>query len=187
MSTTIAFRSSNMSFSKLYDGGSVEIRGSSPFGSINSDCQECDDDAEYVYMKFRIANKRLSSMEDQMEEMASMIDYYTITLQKETQFREMCQQSLFEEQVRHDACRRAYLRLSKVSSDTEQTAHHRQIKYFLTVIEELEKKICIMTEQHVDTLRVAADHTSCAEEASERLQRTAPKLPESSSVDDLKG
>ncbi|KAH6668496.1 hypothetical protein B0J14DRAFT_567008 [Halenospora varia] len=75
-----------MSFPDYYDGGSVEIGPSSPPNSVISGCQEVSGDSEYVYVKYRIANKRLSSMEDDIIQMKATIDNYATAIQNETQF-----------------------------------------------------------------------------------------------------
>ena len=51
---------SKMSFPNYYDGGSVEIGPSSPPNSVISDCQDGNQDSEYVYVKYRIANSTLN-------------------------------------------------------------------------------------------------------------------------------
>jgi hypothetical protein len=165
-----------MSFSNCYDGGSVEIGPSSPLDSSNSDSRAGDEDSAYVYVKYRIANKLLSSMEDQIFEMRTIIDSYAAALQNETQFREACQQALYDEQVRHGACRAAYSRLSKSfhsqtpRSDQEPTACKAQIWELLTLVAQLQKKIRTMTEQHSSALSIAADRIVKTESALERMQ-----------------
>jgi hypothetical protein len=183
-----------MSFPNCYDGGSVEIGPSSPPNSVNSDCREGDEDSEYVYVKYRIANKRLSSMEDQITEMRATVDDYAVALQNETQFREMCQLALLDEQIRHSECRAAYLRLSKFlhsqppRSDQEPTAYKAQITHLLAVVEQLQNKIQTMTEQHSKALCVAADHIARTERALERLQMTDPgQWDPASNIEDIRG
>ena len=65
-----------MSSPNYYDGGSIEVSPSSPPISINSDGQDSYEESEYVYMKYRIAKKRLSSMENDIIEMKTTIDNY---------------------------------------------------------------------------------------------------------------
>jgi hypothetical protein len=131
---------SKMSFPGYYDGGSVEIDPSSPPNSIISDCQDGDEDSEYVYVKYRIANKRLSSMENEIIEMKATIDNYAMAIQNETQFREMCQLALLDEQIKHSECRAAYLRVLQFlnsqpqSNDGEKAAYKSQTEHLLAVI-----------------------------------------------------
>jgi hypothetical protein len=169
-----------MSFPDYYDGGSVEIDPSSPPNSIISDCQDGDEDSEYVYVKYRIANKRLSSMENEIIEMKATIDNYAMAIQNETQFREMCQLALLDEQIKHSECRAAYLRLLQFlnsqpqSNDGETAAYKSQTEHLLAVIGQLQMKIQNMREQHSGALYVAADHIAHTEKALERLQMTSP-------------
>ncbi|KAH6668259.1 hypothetical protein B0J14DRAFT_658177 [Halenospora varia] len=170
-----------MSFPDYYDGGSVEIGPSSPPNSVISGCQEVSGDSEYVYVKYRIANKRLSSMEDDIIQMKATIDNYATAIQNETQFRELCQLALLDEQIKHSECRAAYLRLFQFlnsrpqSSDGETAAYKSQTEHLLTVIEQLQMKIQNMREQHSGALCVAADHVARTEKALERLQMTCPE------------
>jgi hypothetical protein len=169
-----------MSFSGYYDGGSVEIGPSSPPNSVISDCQDGSEDSEYVYVKYRIANKRLSSMENEIIEMKATIDNYAIAIQNETQFREMCQLALLDEQTKHSECRAAYLRLLHFinsrpqCTDGETTAHGSQTEHLLTVIGQLQMKIQNMREQHFGALCVAANHIARTEKTLERLKMTWP-------------
>lgn len=78
-----------MSFPNYYDGGSVEIGPSSPSNSAISDSQNASQNSEYVYVKYRIANKRLSSIEDDIIDLKATIGKYAIAIQNETQLREM--------------------------------------------------------------------------------------------------
>ncbi|KAH6668546.1 hypothetical protein B0J14DRAFT_567045 [Halenospora varia] len=150
-----------MSFPDYYDGGSVEIGPSSPPNSVISGCQEVSGDSEYVYVKYRIANKRLSSMEDDIIQMKATIDNYATAIQNETQF--------------------PYLRLLQFlnsrfqSSDGEIAAYKSQTEHLLTVIGQLQMKIQNMREQHSGALCVAADHVARTEKALERLQMTCPE------------
>ncbi|KAH6667151.1 hypothetical protein B0J14DRAFT_567663 [Halenospora varia] len=144
-----------------YDGGSVEIGPSSP---SNSGSQDASQDAEYVYVKYRIANKRLSSMEDDVIELKATISNYAMAIQNETQLREMYQLALLDEQMKHSQCRAAYLRLLQFQNsrsqcrDEETTAHERQTEHLLMN----------MREQHSEVLCVAADHIARTEKALER-------------------
>jgi branched-subunit amino acid aminotransferase/4-amino-4-deoxychorismate lyase len=170
-----------MSSPDYYDGGSVEIGPSPPPNSVISDCQGGSEDSEYVYVKYRIANKRLSSMENEIIEMKAAIDNYAIAIQNETQFRELCQLALLDEQVKRSECRAAYLRLLQFlnsrpqSSDGETTAYKSETEHLLTVIGQLQMKIQDMREQHSGALCVAADHIARTEKALERLQMTWPE------------
>jgi len=143
-----------MSSPNYYDGGSIEVGPSSPLNSINSDAQDSYEESEYIYVKYRIANKRLSSMENEIIEMKTTIDNYATAIQNESQFREMCQLALLDEQIKHSECRVAYLRLlqflnSRPQSDVGETvAHKSQIEHLLMVIGQLQIKIQNMREQH---------------------------------------
>jgi hypothetical protein len=167
-----------MSFPNCYDGGAIEIGQSSPHNSVKADCQEGSEDSEYVCVKYRIANTRLSSMEDQITEMKATIDNYAMALQNETQIREMCQLALLDEQVRHSECRAAYLRLLQYlnsrpqRSDEEATAYRSQTEHLLIVVGQLQMKIQTMREQHSGALYVAADRIARTERALERQQMT---------------
>jgi hypothetical protein len=172
---------SKMSFPNYYDGGSVEIGPSSPPNSVISDCQDGNQDSEYVYVKYRIANKRLSSMENEIIKMKATVDNYALAIQNETQFRELCQLALLDEQIKHSECRAAYLRLLQFlnsgpqSSDGETTAYKSQAEHLLTVIGQLQMKIQNMKKEHSGGLCVAADHIARTGEALERLQMTCPE------------
>lgn len=166
-----------MSSPDYYDGGSVEIGPSPPHNSVISDCQGGSEDSEYVYVKYRIANKRLSSMENEIIEMKATIDNYAIAIQNETQFREMYQLALLDEQIKNSEYRAAYLRLwqflnSQPQCSKEPTATKAQTEQLLTMIEQLQMKIQFMKEQHSEALCVAADHLARTERALERLQMT---------------
>ncbi|KAH6667213.1 hypothetical protein B0J14DRAFT_567719 [Halenospora varia] len=169
-----------MSSPHYYDAGSIEVGPSSPPNSINSDGQDSYKESEYVYVKYRIPNKRLSSMEDDIIQMKATIDNYAMAIQNETQFRELCQLALLDEQIKHSECRAAYLRLFQFlnsrpqSSDGETAAYKSQIEHLLMVIGQLQMKIQNMREQHSVALCVAADHIARTEEALERLQMTRP-------------
>jgi hypothetical protein len=167
-----------MSFPDYYDGGSVEICPSSPPDSVISGSQDVSQNSEYVYVKYRIANKRLSSMEDDIIEMKATISNYAMAIQNETQLREMYQLVLLDEQMKHSECRAAYLRLLQFLNsrpqcrDGETTAHESQTEHLLMVIGQLQMKIQKMREQHSGALCVAADHIARTEKALERLQMT---------------
>jgi hypothetical protein len=140
-----------MYFPNYYDGGSVEIGPSSPPNLVNADCHEGgSENSEYVYIKYRIANKRLSSMEDQITQLKATIDNYAIALQYETQIREICQLALLDEQIRR-------------SGDEDTADYKSQIEHLLAVIWQLQTKIQTMREQHSGELSVAANHTTRAE------------------------
>jgi len=138
-----------MSSPNYYDGGSIEVSPSSPPISIDSHGQD---------VKYRIANKRLSSMENDIIEMKTTIDNYATAYQNESQFREMCQLALLDEQIKHSECRVAYLRLlqflnSRPQSGVGETAAHKsQIEHLLMVIGQLQMKIQDMREQHSEAL-----------------------------------
>jgi hypothetical protein len=165
-----------MSFPDYYDGGSVEIDPSSPPNSVVSGSQDFSQDSEYVYVKYRIANKRLSSMEDDIIELKATIGNYGIAIQNETQLREMYQLALLDEQMKHSQCRAAYLRLLQFLNsrsqcrDEETTTHESQTEHLLMVIGQLQMKIQNMREQHSEALCVAADHIARTEKALERRQ-----------------
>jgi hypothetical protein len=143
-----------MSSPNYYDGGSIEVSPSSPPISINSHGQDSYEESEYVYVKYRIANKRLSSMENDIIEMKITIDNYATAYQNESQFREMCQLALLDEQIKHSECRAAYLRLLQFLNSRPQpgvgetAAHKSQIEHLLMVIGQLQLKIQNMREQH---------------------------------------
>ncbi|KAL5350942.1 hypothetical protein ACLOAV_004515 [Pseudogymnoascus australis] len=142
-----------MSFPNYYDGGSAEILSSYVPNPVVSDCQDNSEDPEYVYVKYRIANKRLSSMEKEVIEMKATIDSYAITIQNEMQFRELCQLELLDEQTKYRECHAAYLRLLQLlntrprSSDEEKTAYKSQTEHLLTVIGQLQMIIQNLKEQ----------------------------------------
>ena len=165
-----------MSFPDYYDGGSVEIGPSSPSNSVISGSQDVRQDSEYVYVKYRIANKRLSSMEDDIIELKATIGNYAMAIQNETQLREMYQLALLDEQMKHSQCRAAYLRLLQFLDsrsqcrDEETTTHESQSKHLLMVIGQLQMEIQNMREQHSEALCVAADHIARTEKALERRQ-----------------
>lgn len=167
-----------MSSPNYYDGGSIEVGPSSPPTSINSDGRESYEESDYVYVKYRIANKRLSSMENEIIEMKTTIDNYATLIQSESQFREMYQLALLDEQIKHSECRAAYLRLlqylnSRPQSGVGETVgQESQIEHLLMVIGQLQMKMQNMREQHSGALCVAADHIARTEEALERLQTT---------------
>lgn len=169
-----------MSSPNYYDGGSIEFRPSSPPNSINSDGNDSYEESEYVYVKYRIANKRLSSMENEISDMKTTIDNYATAIQNESQFREMCQLALLDEQIKHSECRAAYLRLlqflnSRSQSGVGETAAHKsQIEHLLMVIGQLQINIQNMREQHSEALFVAANRIACTEETLEQLQMTRP-------------
>jgi hypothetical protein len=169
-----------MSFPNYYDGGSIEIGPSCLSNSIISDSQYGCEDSEYVYVKYRIANKQLSSMENDIIEMKATIYNYAMAIQNETQFREMYQLALLDEQIKHGQCRAAYLRLLEFLNsraqcrDGEITAHESQTEHLLMVIEQLQMKIQNMREEHSVALCVATDHIARTEKALERLQMTWP-------------
>ena len=155
-----------MSFTNYYDGGSAEILSSS---AVVSECQDNNEDSEYVYVKYRIANKRLSSLENEVIEMKATIDSYAITIQNEMQFRELCQLALLDEQTKHSECHADYLRLLQIlnsrtqSSDGEKTAYKSQTEHLLTVIGQLQMIIQNMREQCSGALCVGTDHTAHTE------------------------
>jgi Holliday junction resolvasome RuvABC endonuclease subunit len=119
-------------------------------------------------------------MEDEIIEMKTTIDNYATLIQSESQFREMCQLALLDEQIKHSECRAAYLRLlqflnSRPQSGVGETvAQKSQIEHLLMVIGQLQMKMQNMREQHSGALCVAADHIARTEEALERLQMTRP-------------
>jgi Holliday junction resolvasome RuvABC endonuclease subunit len=119
-------------------------------------------------------------MENEIIEMKTTIDNYATLIQSESQFREMCQLALLDEQIKHSECRAAYLRLlqflnSRLQSGVGETvAQKSQIEHLLMVIVQLQMKIQNMREQHSEALCVAADHIARTEEALERLQTTRP-------------
>ncbi|KFY00450.1 hypothetical protein V490_01347 [Pseudogymnoascus sp. VKM F-3557] len=152
-----------MSFPHYYDGGSAEILSSSAPKSVVSDCQDNSEDSEYVYVKYRIANKRLSSMENEVNKMKATIDSYAMTIRNEMQFRELCQLALLDEQTRYSECHAAYLRLLQFwprSSDEEKTAYKSQTEHLLTVIEKLQMIIQNMREQYPGALCLGTNHTA---------------------------
>ncbi|KFY05028.1 hypothetical protein O988_00322 [Pseudogymnoascus sp. VKM F-3808] len=155
-----------MSFSDYYDGGSAEICSSYAPNPVVSDCQDNNDDSEYVYVKYRIANKRLSSMEKEAIEMKATIDSYAITIQNEMQFREMCQLALLDEQTKYRKCHADYLRLLQLlnsrprTSDEERTAYKSQTEHLLTVIGQLQMIIQNMKEQYSGALCLGTDHSA---------------------------
>jgi hypothetical protein len=117
-------------------------------------------------------------MENEIIEMKTTIDNYATLIQSESQFREMCQLALLDEQIKHSECRAAYLRLlqflnSRPQSGVGETvAQKSQIEHLLMVIGQLQMKIQDMREQHSEALCVAADYIARTEEALERLQMT---------------
>jgi hypothetical protein len=93
-------------------------------------------------------------MENEIIEMKTTIDNYATALQNESQFREMCQLALLDEQIKHGECRAAYLRLLQILNSRprpsvgETVAHESQIEHLLMVIGQLQTKIQNMREQH---------------------------------------
>ena len=119
-------------------------------------------------------------MENEIIEMKATIDNYAIAIQNETQFRELCQLALLDEQVKHSECRAAYLRLlqflnSRPQPSYGETAYKSQTEHLLTVIGKLQIKIQNIREEHCGALCVAADHITRTEKALERLQMTWPE------------
>ncbi|KFY04386.1 hypothetical protein V491_09371 [Pseudogymnoascus sp. VKM F-3775] len=155
-----------MSFPNYYDGGSAEILSSPGTNPVVSDCQDNNEESEYVYVKYRIANKRLSSMENEVMQMKATIDRYAMTIQNEMQFRELCQLALLDEQTRYSECHAAYLRLLQFlnsrpqTSDGEKTAYKSQTEHLLTVIGQLQMTIQNMKEQYSGAPCLETDHTA---------------------------
>lgn len=77
-----------MSVQNSYDGGSVEIDLTSNGYSTTQETGEDGELSEYIYVKYCIANKRLSAMEGQPLEHEITIDKYAVPLQNVTQQRE---------------------------------------------------------------------------------------------------
>ena len=86
--------------------------------------------------------------------MKTTIANYATAYRNESQFREMCQLALLDEQIKHSECRAAYLRLLQFLNSRPQpgvgetAAHKSQIQHLLMVIGELQSKIQNMREQH---------------------------------------
>jgi hypothetical protein len=160
-----------MSVQNFYDGGSVEIHSASNVDSNIREIGENGEVSEYVCVRYHIANKQILAMESRLLEHEIAVDKYAAALQNETQLREVCQRALYDEQVRHSACRAAYARLLKfldshhARSEQVPRAYEAQISQLLMLVANLDQKIQNMTEQHTSALCIAADRIIRTERA----------------------